>query len=124
MSIEFYNRSEDAPLGDGGLRTLAASPHLGKLVLLQLAWNEISIDGVEALAASKMIPALRDVGLGNNPVGSVTEEYGVDALSLEIVRDGISLPPLGRMLEAKYGELRWLHAPSSFRMFPPNLHDV
>ena len=124
VAIEFYNRSETAPLGDAGLRTLAESPHLGKLALLQLAWNEISLDGVEAIAASKMLPGLRDVSLGNNPVGGVVEEYGVDALNFEIVRDGISLPPLGRALEEKYGKLRWLHAPSSFRMFPPTLHDV
>jgi hypothetical protein len=124
VAIEFYNRSETAPLGDAGLRTLTESPHLGKLALLQLAWNAISFDGVEAIAASKMLPGLRDVSLGNNPVGQVVEEYGVDALNFEIVRDGISLPPLGRTLEEKYGQLRWLHAPSSFRMFPPTLHDV
>jgi uncharacterized protein (TIGR02996 family) len=124
VAIEFYNRSGAAPLGDAGLRTFAGSPHLGKLALLQLAWNEIGLDGVEALAASKMIPSLRDVAFGNNPVGKVTEEYAEDALGFEILHDSISLPQLGRMLEAKYGELRWLHAPSSFRMFPPNLHDV
>jgi uncharacterized protein (TIGR02996 family) len=124
VSMEFYNRSQSAPLGDAGLRALVQSPHLGKLTLLQLAWNEITRDAVEALAASKMAPSLRDVALGNNPVGKVVEQYAEDPFSFEIVRNSISLPPLGRELEAKYGPLPWLHGPSLFRMFPPTLHDI
>lgn len=124
VAIEFYNRSQADPLCDVGLRTLVGSPHLGKLALLRLTWNEISLDGVEAIAASRMLPNLRSVALGNNPVGKVVEEYAEDALNFEIVRDSIALPPVGRALEEKYGKLRWLHAPSSFRMFPPTLHDV
>lgn len=124
VSIEFYNRSQTAALGDTGLRRLVQSPYLGKLALLQLAWNEITREGVEALAASKLLPHLRDVALGNNPVGKVTEQYAEDPLSFEIVGNSISLPPLGRDLEIKYGPLPWLHGPSLFRMFPPNLHDV
>ena len=124
VSMEFYNRSQSAPLGDHGLRTLVQSPYLDKLTLLQLAWNEITREGVEALAASKKVPHLRDVALGNNPVGKVGEEYAEDPLTFEIVRNSISLPPLGQELEMNYGSLPWLHGPSLFRMFPPTLHDA
>jgi hypothetical protein len=72
----------------------------------------------------EVLPNLRGVALGNNPVGKVVEEYAEDALNFEIVRDSISLPPLGRALEEKYAKLHWLHAPSSFRMIPPSLYDI
>ena len=124
VSVAFYNKSEAAPLGDAGLRKLVASPHLGKLAILLLGFNEISLEGVEAIAASKQVPRLRYVALGNERVDRVVEDFGEDALSGQIVPNSISLPPLGRMLETKYGELRWLHAPSLFRRFPPDLHDV
>jgi len=122
--IKFYNRSDAAPLADTGLRTLLASPHLGKLAILQLGWNEITAEGVEALAASRLGQQLRYVTLGNNPTEDPSEQFGIDAITLDINRNSISLPPLGQALEAKHGELPWLHAPSLFRMFPPDLHDV
>jgi hypothetical protein len=122
--IKFYNRSDAAPLADAGLRTLLASPHLGKLRVLQLGWNEITAEGVKALAASTLGRQLRYVSLGNNPTEDPSEQFGIDAITLEINRDSIWLPPFGQALEAKHGELPWLHAPSMFRMFPPDLHDV
>jgi hypothetical protein len=35
-----------------------------------------------------------------------------------------SLPPLGAALEAKYGTLPWLHAPSLLLTYPPTVEDV
>jgi len=122
--IKFYNRSDAAPLADAGLSALVASPHLGNVRILQLGWNEISTQGVEVLAASKLARQLRYVSLGNNPAEDPSEQYGIDAITLEINRNSILLPPFGQALEAKHGELPWLHAPSMFRMFPPDLHDV
>lgn len=124
VSIELYNKSHTAPLGDAGLRKLVMSRHLGKVVTLSMPLNNIGIDGVEALAASKQLPNLRYAALGNNPVDDPTEQCTFDAISHEVNHNSISLPPLGRALEAKYGELPWLHAASRFRMFPPDLHDI
>lgn len=124
VSVEFYNESGTAPLGDLGLRKLVASPHLGKVAILSVPLNDIGLDGAEALAASKQLPRLRYVVLGNNPVEDPTEQCGFDAFTFEVNYDSISLPPLGRALETKYGELPWLHAASLFRIFPPDLHDV
>lgn len=124
ISIDFYNRSHSAALDDAGLRILATSSHLKRIAILSVPFNNIGIDGVEALAASKHLPGLRYVALGNNPVDDPTEQCGFDAISYEVNRDSITLPPLGRSLEAKYGHLRWLHAASSLRFLPPNEHDV
>jgi len=124
VAIDFNNRSDAAALGNAGLRTLVASPHLGKLAILHLAFNNIGLEGVEALACSKQLPGLRYATLGNNPVDDPTEDFGIDGVSGEINSNSISLPPFGRALEAKFGKLRWLHGVSQFRMFPPNEHDV
>jgi len=124
ISIDFYNKSDAAPLGDAGLSTLVASPHLGKIAILKVSSNEIGLEGVEALAASKQLPALRYAVLASNPVEDPTEYCAFDAINHEVNYNSISLPSLGRALEAKYGELRWLHAPSLFRMYPPDPHDV
>jgi hypothetical protein len=124
VALDFNNRSDVAGLGDAGLRALVASPYLGKLAMLHLAFNDIGLEGVEALAGSRQLPRLRHVTLGNNPVDDPTEDFGIDGVSGEINNNSISLPPLGRELEAKFGELPWLHGVSRFRMFPPNEHDV
>ena len=124
VSIEFYNKSLSAALGDSGLRTLVASPHLKKVAILSAPFNEIGLDGVEVLAASKELPALRHVVLAKNPVEDPTERCSFDAINLEVNYNSISLPPLGEALEAKYGRLLWLHSPSEFRMFPPDERDV
>lgn len=124
VAIDFRNRSNTAGLGDAGLRTLVNSPYLHKLAILHLAFNDIGLEGVEALAGSKQLPRLRYVTLGNNPVDDPTEDFGIDGVSGEINNNSISLPPLGRELEAKFGELPWLHGVSNFRLFPPDEHDV
>jgi hypothetical protein len=124
VSVEFYNKSHAAPLGDAGLRKLVASPHLGKVVMLSVPLNDIGANGVEALAASVRLPRLRYAALGNNPVDDPAEQCAFDAISHEVNRNSIVLPPFGRALEVKYGDLPWLHAASRFRMFPPDLHDV
>jgi uncharacterized protein (TIGR02996 family) len=122
VAIQFYNKSHASPLGDEGLRKLVASPHLGKLAMLQLAFNDLGRAGMEALAAARL-RNLRYASLGNNREDSPVEEYGIDGINGEINNNSISLPDFGRELEAKYGEQAWLHAPSLLRVYPPDESD-
>lgn len=122
VSIQFYNRSQASPLDDDGLRRFLASPHLGKLAMLSVPFNEISRAGMEALAAARL-PSLRYAALANNRDDSPVEEYAVDSMSGVINNNSIELPAFGKELEAKYGEQAWLHAPSLLRVFPPNEGD-
>lgn len=70
------------------------------------------------------MPALIDVELGGNPLESPVETYGVDGMTGLVVREGITLPDAGRRLEAKYGQLAWLHGPSQLDRFPPEDSDL
>lgn len=121
VMLRFYNKSHGSPLGDAGLRTLLASPYLRKLAILDVPFNELGREGIEALCAAKL-PALVYAGLGQNRVESPVETYGID--SGEIVNDSIQLPRFGRELEASYGPQPWLHAPSLLSPYPPNEGDV
>lgn len=123
VALQFTNRSGASALGDAGLRTLVASPHLSKLAILHLPSNKIGRPGIEALAASRGLPNLRYATVGDDLVDSPVEEYAIDGINGEINKNSIALPELGRELEAKYGRLPWLHAPSESRFFPPDERD-
>ena len=66
-----------APIGSGGARLLAASPHLGRLTALDLGSNEIDDAGVEALAACPGLARLTELVLSDNRVG----DTGAQALA-------------------------------------------
>lgn len=122
VAIQFYNKSHASPLGDEGMRQLVASPYLGKLAMLEVPFNDIGTDGIEALAAARL-PKLAYASLGNSRVASPVETYGVDGLSGFINNNSIELPAFGKELEARYGEQAWLHGPSLLRVYPPDEGD-
>jgi hypothetical protein len=122
VAIQFYNKSHASPLGDEGMRQLVASPYLGKLAMLEVPFNDIGADGMEALAAAKL-PRLAYASLGNNRVDSPVETYAVDGISGIINNNSIELPAFGQELEARYGEQPWLHGPSLLRVYPPDEGD-
>lgn len=122
VSLQFYNKSHDCPLGDSGLRTLVSSPFVRNLAMLRLEFNDIGREGIEALAAARL-PRLVYVALGNNREASPVDEYSEDAFTGAINHNSIARTQFGQDLEARYGEQRWLHAPSLLPTFPPNEGD-
>jgi uncharacterized protein (TIGR02996 family) len=56
-------------MGDGALRALLASPHLGNLRELVLKWCDLTLDGLRALATSPALAALEELDLECNEVG-------------------------------------------------------
>ncbi len=86
-------------LGDAEAKLIATSPHLAGLTWLGLALNRIAQPGLEALAASKTLPALRYLCFATNvardPTPSFADEYAYD-------KDE------ARALMTKYGERPWL----------------
>jgi uncharacterized protein (TIGR02996 family) len=122
VALELRNKSGASPLGDDGLRTLLASPHLRNLTMLVLAKNDIHRDGIEAICAARL-PKLAYVGLFGNPEDSPVEEFSEDPQSGIVITNSVGDTPLGKELEAKYGEQRWLHAPSLLRVYPPDEQD-
>lgn len=124
VSLIFYNQSKTHPIGDDGLRALAASPHVKRMKRLGLTSNDIGPTGLEALAESKRMPELIHVELGGNRIEPPFETYGTDNMTGLVNRQGIELPEAGRQLEAKYGQLAWLHGPSQLARFPPDDSDL
>ena len=118
--LSLGNASGKRPIGDAGLAAIAASPHLRNLQVLSVPWQGIGMEGLEALCASKMLPSLVDVNLAGNKFNDLElrESYSTDWASNRIVYIDSMLPPLGRELEAKYGDLPWLHGPSRLRHYP------
>lgn len=106
-------------IGDVGLAALATSPYLRALKILNVCFQNLTMIGLEALCQSKQFPSLAHVHFAGNQFPDPIEEYGIDGMSGRIVADGISLPPLGKELERKYGYLLWLHGPTFLRHFLP-----
>src|SRR6185503_16883749 len=104
-------------IGDEGARAIAASPHLGRLAWLELGQNGIGMDGLEALAASTRFPGLAWLGFRTNRVADPTDqpvEYEDDVII------GWQQPDVGAALEAKYGSKTWLHyRPTLAGYYPP-----
>jgi len=123
VSLIFYNRSKSAPIGDAGAKALAASPHVGRLERLGLDNNDLGAEGVDAIAGSKSLKNLIYVGLGGNRVPSPVETYGTDPMTGGVASSSCALDADGLALEAKYGRLAWLHAPSQLYNFPPDDSD-
>ncbi|WP_375335379.1 hypothetical protein [Micromonospora sp. CP22] len=93
------------PIGDDGLAALVDSPHLGRLRWLGLADCDIGRAGIEALAATRNLPALRYVDLRRNPVEVTARGHGQDIDGKPI---SVELPSLGQELIERFGPLPWL----------------
>jgi uncharacterized protein (TIGR02996 family) len=124
VSLQFWDQQRSSPIGDAGLATLVASPHLRRLRGLDVSFNDIGEAGLEALAASPHLPSLVYVNLAGNRVADPVEEYGVDGMTGELVHNSTYLPPRGQALEAAHGDKAWLHAPSRLRNYPPQFNDL
>lgn len=107
------------PIGDSGLAAIVASPFLHHLRVLDVSQQSIGMPGLEALCASTTLPSLVYVNLVGNRFHDPIEGYGTDWVTGRPDLNGTYLPPLGKELEAKYGQLLWLYAPSRLRHFPP-----
>jgi hypothetical protein len=86
-------------LGDAEATLLARSRQLANLTWLDLPMNQIGRVGLEALAASQLLPKLRYVGFEDNAIPDPTprfaDEYDADS-------------PVAIELQAKYGPRPWL----------------
>lgn len=112
------------PIGDTGLAAIASSPHLRNLRVLEISRQQITKDGLDALCKSATLPSLAYVALAGNQFPDPRETYTNDWATRTIVAESIALPELGKQLEAKYGELPWLHAPSRLSNCPPSDEEV
>lgn len=119
IQISVLTLAGKPPIGDAGLEAIAASPYLRELRALNVADQSIGMAGLEALSASKTLPALVYVNLNGNRFEDPVEGYGTDWVTMRPDLNGAYLPPLGKQLEAKYGDLPWLYAPSRLHNFPP-----
>jgi hypothetical protein len=124
VSLSIGNLSGKQPIGDAGLAAIAETSKLRGLKVLAVPWQSIGMHGLEALCASKALPTLCHVNLRGNLFDDPVESYGADWETGQVVRDSAYLPPLGRELEAKYGDLPWLHGPSRLRNFPPEIEEL
>ena len=104
--------------GDDDARLLAASRHLGKLCWLDLGANRIGQAGLEALAASPNIAALRVLDFADNVAQDPTPQVGeTDINSGEVM--WLSITPEARELEARFGKRSWLSSPVPCAWYPP-----
>jgi hypothetical protein len=94
-------------IGDAGVKLIAESPHLKKLALLGLCGNDVTLTGVETLAASHSLPSLKQVEFTGNPAGVVSEIVSNDILSPEVVFAAGSEEAY--RIEQIYGRKTWLH---------------
>lgn len=124
VMLSLENTSRKRPIGDTGAAAIAASPHLSGLKVLGISRQDIGMPGLEALCASKPLLSLEYVNLWGNRVDDPIEGYGTDWATGAIVREGAYLSSLGRELEAKFGEIPWLHGPSRLRNFPPQVEEL
>ena len=88
-------------LDDAEAAAIAASPHLGRLAWLELSHNRIGAAGLEALAASDRLPLVDYIGFR---VNAVADPMPVHADEYD------ADTPAAIELQKKYGRRRWLSA--------------
>lgn len=111
-------------LGDDGVRMIAESERLRRLVWLDVSANEVGLEGLEALCASRNLPRLRFLGFHGNLIPDPTASPGgVDHADGTV--HAMDVPPLGRELAARYDNPRWLgvYVPNLL-YFPPDKDDL
>lgn len=108
-SLDFTN----CGIGDPEIAKLTRSPHLERLLYLDLSWVHLSGEAYEALAASAATrKALVVVRSGHN-VGAPLPGERYETIGYD--RDGAPemgwapMSPAGVALEHKYGYIPWLH---------------
>jgi uncharacterized protein (TIGR02996 family) len=110
-------------LGDRALAMLAHSSRLSNLRWLDLSCADIGQDGIEALAASTTLPNLCWVGLGGNRVPDPTATPGGVDWAFGSIYD-FELPDAGRLLADRFGMKPWLCPTESNEMYwPPDKDD-
>jgi uncharacterized protein (TIGR02996 family) len=106
---------ENNGLGDAEAKLLADCPHLKHLLFLNLYGNEIGQPGLEAIAASKNLSAMRVFHFEYNAVESPVGTTVTDGVSgLEFFQPG---GPLAAVIRQKYGDKVWLDLPPNLDRF-------
>ncbi|MEZ4403682.1 MAG: TIGR02996 domain-containing protein [Kofleriaceae bacterium] len=106
-------------LGDADAAALAGWPR-GRLRWLDLARNQITVAGLDDLAAAPNLRGLDFIDLMGNPCGDPVDRPAFDGGLVVDVRP----TERGRELEARHGELAWLHgADRHRRLWPPERGD-
>jgi uncharacterized protein (TIGR02996 family) len=104
-------------IDDAVIEALARSPHARKLTWLDISKNKLGRASVDAIAASPHLRALRFVNLVGTGAPNPVEDYGTEGMAIVSTSEN----ELGRELERAHGRLAWLHAPSEFGDgFPPD----
>lgn len=109
----------DRRLEDADAIALAESDHVYNLRWLDVGVNSIGMAGLEALVASPKLPSLQWVNFaGNRAPDPCDRPGGVDGTFICTFERN----PLGKELEKKYGPKRWFHWQpySVFLMRPPS----
>jgi uncharacterized protein (TIGR02996 family) len=84
ISLKLGGSPHSGFVGDGGIRSFAASPHVGGLRSLDLSNNNISADGLRALAAAPHLTRLVALDLNSysaNATDNNSGDGGVEALA-------------------------------------------
>ena len=89
-------------IGDDGVKMIARSPHVQKLVYLGLLETGVTEAGVEALAASENLRSLR-------VVAGLPKQFREDSWSDQGQTMNVLPPPAAPSIEQKYGRKAWLH---------------
>jgi uncharacterized protein (TIGR02996 family) len=124
VSLSIGNLSRKEPIGDSGLFALAQASNLRGLKMLDVSFQGIGMPGLEALCMSKNLPSLIYVNLVGNHFDDPREDVATDWATGMTLPESIRMPTLGKELEARYGDLPWLHGPSRLRHFPPDRHEL
>ncbi len=106
----------DNDLRDEDVRHIADATQLARLWWLDLGFNVIGTDGVDALAASGNLSGVSFLSLQCNPCDP-RETVGIEGA---VIVDA-SLPEEGVALEARFGYIPWLHCHTERAAdFPPS----
>lgn len=101
--------------GDAGAIALAGCAHATGLKWISLNEDEITLVGVEALAASTYLADVTFLGLRGNPANPTP-------VSQEVVEGqyAAARPALADQLEKKFGRRHWLQIPENPEAWPPD----
>lgn len=116
--LRALNLSELA-LDDSDMERLASSPYVHELRWISLAHNRITDEGLHILARSDCLPQLRWLDISWNPCENPSPkwlfwwDYDMPPLAPEDYE--LYYPPVGQMLEERYGKRRWISEPPRAR---------
>ncbi len=103
---------------DETIETLARSPHVRNVRLLDISANRITQTGLDAICASPNLKQLLYVNCVGNKFADPTDIAGTEGE--EIIQTDPS--DAGAALEKRFGRIGWLHAPDFFDVaYPPTM---